>query len=172
MPIISVVIYVGKEPWDGTRCLFDMMEIEDQRIIPFLNDYKLNIISAVEMSEEDFGKFHTDLGLVFRIIKHQKDDADKIIEETNHKRIDPDAAFFLRRAANLELEIERREDGIDMCEALEKRFKREEVTGAIKMLKLMKKEDGEIISIIIENYHVNKEYVLELMEANVEKEIQ
>ncbi len=103
IPIITAVIYVGAEPWDGPRCLFDMMDIDDERIKPFLNNYKLNIISAADMAEGDFEKFHTDLGLAMQIIKHQKDDADKIIEGTNHRRIDRDAAFFLKKAANLDL---------------------------------------------------------------------
>lgn len=103
IPIITAVIYVGAEPWDGPRCLFDMMDIDDERIKPFLNNYKLNIISAADMAEGDFEKFHTDLGLAMQIIKHQKDDADKIIEGTNHRRIDRDAAFFLKKAANQDL---------------------------------------------------------------------
>ena len=118
IPIITAVIYVGADPWDGPRSLFDMIDISDKRILPFLNDYKLNIISAVDMAEEDFEKFQTDLGLAMQIIKHQKVDADKIIEKTNHRKIDADAAFFIKEAAKLDLEFERKETEIDMCEYL------------------------------------------------------
>jgi len=133
------VVYVGAEPWDGPRSLFDMLDIRDDRIKPFLNDYKLNIISAADMDEGDYRKFHTDLGFTMQVLKHQKDDADKIIEGTNHRKIDPDAAFFLKKAANLDLEFEIEEDGIDMCKSLENKYKEKEVMGAIGILK----DDGK-----------------------------
>ena len=88
-----------------------MMDIRDNRIIPFLNDYKLNIISVAEIADDDFDKFNTVLGKVLKIVKHQKEDADKLIEELGHTRIDPDAAFFLKKAANLDIEIEVKDGG-------------------------------------------------------------
>ena len=163
IPIITAVVYIGSEPWDGPKSLFDMMDIRDERIKPFLNDYKLNIISAADMDEGDFGKFHTDLGLAMQVIKHQKDDADKIIEGTNHRKIDPDAAFFLKKAANLDLEFEIEEDGVDMCESLKKKEMRDKITGAIGILKDDGKSDKDIIDRIIKKYNVTKEYVLALL---------
>lgn len=121
IPIVTAVLYVGAEPWDGPKSLLEMMDIQDKRILPFLNDYKLNIISAADMPDEDFERFHTDLGFTMKVIKHQKDDADKIIEGSNHRKIDPDAAFFLKEAAKLDLDFDREEDGIDMCESLKKK---------------------------------------------------
>lgn len=67
--------------------------------------------------------FHTDLGLAMKVIKHQKEDADEVIKETNHRKIDRDTAFFLNRAVNLGLEYEEKDGGIDMCLALEKKYK-------------------------------------------------
>lgn len=163
IPIITAVIYVGAEPWDGPKSLLEMMDIDDKRIIPFLNDYKLNIISAADMDEEDFDRFHTDLGLAMKIIKHQKDDADKIIEGTNHRKIDPDAAFFLKKAANLDLEFEREEDGIDMCESLKKKEQRDKITGAIEAYREDGKSDEDIIDRIIKKYQVTRDYVLALL---------
>ena len=163
IPIITAVVYVGSEPWDGPRSLFDMLDIRDERIKPFLNDYKLNIISAVDMDEGDYQKFHTDLGFTMQVLKHQKDDADKIIEGTNHRKIDPDAAFFLKKAANLDLEFEIEEDGIDMCKSLENKYKEKEVTGAIEGMRIAGMNDNDIIAKIIENFHVTKDYVLALL---------
>ena len=163
IPIITAVIYVGSDPWDGPRSLFDMMNIPDRRLIPFLNDYKLNIISAPDIKDEDFDKFHTDLGLAMKIIKHQKYDADKIIESTEHRKIDSDAAFFIKEAAKLDLEFEREEDGVDMCLAQENRDKRMKILGVIDYMRDEGKSDNDIIDIIIEKYKVTKEYVLALL---------
>ena len=164
IPIITAVIYVGADPWDGPRSLFDMIDLSDKRLFPFINDYKLNIISAADMTEEDFRKFQTDLGLAMQIIKHQKDIADKIIEEANHRIIDTDAAFFIKEAAKLDLEFERKETGVDMCVALEKRYKEKEVLTAIDIYREYITSDEDIIQKIIEKFDVTKEYVLPLLD--------
>ena len=163
IPIITAVIYVGADPWDGPRSLFDMIDISDKRILPFLNDYKLNIISAVDMAEEDFEKFQTDLGLAMQIIKHQKVDADKIIEKTNHRKIDADAAFFIKEAAKLDLEFERKETKIDMCESLKKKEQRDKITSAVEVYREYGESDEDIIQKIIKKYDVTREFVTSLM---------
>jgi len=163
IPIITAVIYVGADPWDGPRSLFDMIDISDKRILPFLNDYKLNIISAVDMAEEDFEKFQTDLGLAMQIIKHQKVDADKIIEKTNHRKIDADAAFFIKEAAKLDLEFERKETEIDMCESLKKKEQRDKITSAVEVYREYGESDEDIIKKIIKKYDVTREFVTSLM---------
>ncbi len=155
--------YTGADPWDGPKSLFDMMDISDKRLIPFLNDYKLNIISAADMAEEDFDKFHTDLGIAMQIIKHQKDDADKIIEETNHRKIDADAAFFIKEAAKLDLEIERKEGGVDMCLAQENRDKKIRILEAIEVYREFGTSDEDIIQRIIKKFSVTREFVLSLL---------
>lgn len=163
VPIITAVVYLGDTPWDGPRCLFDMLEVPDKRMYKFLNDYKLNLISPVDMAEEDFKKFHTDLGLAMKVIKHQKEDADEIIKETNHRKINTDTAFFLNRAVNLGLEFEEENGGIDMCLAMEKRSKKDQVIGAIEAYRDCGTSDEDIVKKVIEKFNVTKEYVLALL---------
>lgn len=163
IPIITAVIYIGDVPWDGPKSLLEMMNIRDDRIRPFLNDYKLNIISSADIADNDFDKFNTELGKVLRIVKHQKDDADKLIEELGHTKIDPDAAFFLKKAANLDIEIEVKDGGVDMCESLERRYKKERIEEAIEIYREYGDKDDDIVSKIIKKFNVTKEYVLSLL---------
>lgn len=163
IPIVTAVIYVGADPWDGPTNLFEMMDIEDHRLIPFLNNYKLNIVSAADMPEDDFDKFSTDLGITMKIIKHQKKDADKIIEGMNHRKIDTDAAFFLKTAAKLDLEFEREEGGVDMCESLKRKEQKDRITGAIDIMREDGKSDEDIIERIIKKYQVTQDYVLSIL---------
>lgn len=37
IPIVTAVVYVGSEPWDGPKSLFEMMYIQDKRILAFQN---------------------------------------------------------------------------------------------------------------------------------------
>ena len=164
MPVITAVIFFNDMPWDGPRDLFDMIDIRDERLIPFLNNYKLNLISAADMKEEDFGKFHTSLGLVLNIVKKQRNGADKVIEDMGHKLIDHETAHFLNRVARLGLEYEEKEEGIDMCEALERKYKEKEVIGAIEAYRDFGASNEDIIERIIKKFNVTRDYVMALLE--------
>ncbi|MBR1568149.1 MAG: Rpn family recombination-promoting nuclease/putative transposase [Lachnospiraceae bacterium] len=163
IPIITAVIYLGDTAWDGPRSLFEMLDVSDDRLYSFLNDYKLNLISPADMMEDDFKKFHTDLGLAMKVIKHQREDADEVIKETNHRKIDKNTAFFLNRAVNLGLEYEEEDGGVDMCLAMEKKSKKDQVTGAIEAYRDCGTSDEDIIERIIKKFDVTKEYVLVLL---------
>ena len=97
------------------------------------------------MDEDAFEKFHTSLGFAMRIVKHQSEDADKLIMATNHKKIDRETAVFLNNVANLQLEYEEQEGGIDMCLAMEKRVKKERIIGAMEYMKDEGKTEKDII---------------------------
>lgn len=125
IPVITAVIYTGAEPWDGPLTLHDMMEFEDEQLKAFVPDYKLNLISAADIPDEDFSKFNTELGFAMKLLKHQNTDADKIIEE--QKKVSQETAFFLNVAANLDLKFEVEDGGVDMCVALERRYKEEKL---------------------------------------------
>ena len=115
------------------------------------------------MDDDEFKKFHTHLGLAMKVIKHQSEDADRVIMATDHEKIDRETAEFLNRAVNLKLEYEVGPGGVDMCKAMEKRDQRQKITGVIQGMQLMGASDTDIISKIVETYHVTKEYVLALL---------
>ena len=163
IPVVTAVVYLGDSSWDGPRSLFEMLDVQDDRLYRFLNDYKLNLISPMDMDEDDFEKFHTDLGLAMKVIKHQKADADEVIMETNHKKIDKDTAFFLNRAVNLGLEYEETIGGIDVCLAMEKKALKDKLTGVIETLRDDGKSDNDIIERIVNKYHVDNDYVVALL---------
>ena len=93
----------------------------------------------------------------------QRDDADKIIAEEGHKIISAETAHFLKSAMKLDLEYEEKDGGVDMCEALERRYKEKEVAGAIDMLKFMGVSENDIISNVMNKFNVTKDYVLALL---------
>ena len=163
IPIVTAVVYLGAKPWDGSTSLYDMMDIRDERIRRFVPNYWINLISPADMSDDDFDKFNTDFGFAMQVLKHQKEDADKIIGATNHRRIDRDTAFFLNRAVNLGLEFDEKEDTVDMCESMERRYKKEKITGAIEILKEDGKSDEDIIARIVQKYQVTRDYVISLL---------
>ena len=163
-PIITAVVYFGSESWDAPTTLFEMLDVKDKRLLPFLNDYKLNLISSADINEPEFDKFRTDLGFAMRVMKHQSEDADEIIMKTGHKKIDADTANFLNSAIDLKLEIVEEEGGgVDMCKAMENRDRKMMVLGAIKLMRSDGAKDEDIVTKIVNSFHVTKEYVLSLL---------
>nr|MCR5054883.1 hypothetical protein [Lachnospiraceae bacterium] len=73
--------------------------------------------------------------MAMKVIKHQKEDADRIIIETEHRKIDRDTAFFLNSAVNLGLEYEVESGRVDMCRAMEKKEQRDRILGVIDYMR-------------------------------------
>lgn len=163
IPIITAVVYFGDEPWDGPRSLFEMLDVRDERLYRFLSDYKLNLISPADMGEDEFEKFHTELGYVMKLLKHQSEDADELIVREGHRKVSPETAYFLNAAMKLNLEFENEPGGVDMCKAQEKNNLKREVTGAIKAYRLDGASDETVILKVMKLYNVTREYVLALL---------
>lgn len=163
IPIITAVVYLGEEKWDGPRSLFDMLDVRDERLYRFLSNYKLNLISPADMGDGEFTKFHTELGYALKLIKHQSEDADELILREGHRKISLETAHFLNAAMKLDLEFEQESGGVDMCKSIEKRYKEKEVTGAIMGMRKLGASDENIIAAVMEMFNVTKEYVVALL---------
>ena len=156
--VITATIYVGKEPWDGPLKLSDIIEEESRKYL--INDYKLSLLSATDLQEQDFGKFATELGDIMRFVKHQGKDVDKLIEQTNHKIYSPEAAAFVKEAANMDLDFDIKNGGVDMCEALERRYNKERSEGEQTAKNQM------ILNMVRKNYPI--EDIAEIADVTVE----
>ena len=124
MPVITAVVYLGDDKWDGPRSIHEMLDVENKRVLSAVPDYRIHLLEPVNIAEEDFAKFHTDLGLALRVLKHQNDE--KIVEilmSTEYRTVGRNTAEFLNAAADLKLEYieaDTTEEGIDMCKGMEK----------------------------------------------------
>ena len=56
-----------------------------------------------------------------------------------------------------------RKESVDMCESLERRYKKEKIEGAIEGMRLMGASDNDIVTKIVETFNVTKEYVMSLL---------
>lgn len=73
IPVITTVLYLGKEEWDGSRSLYEMMGLEENseaaRLLgKYLPDYKLNIVHAAKV--ENTKVFRTGLQQLFDMLKY------------------------------------------------------------------------------------------------------
>ena len=98
-----------------------------------------------------------------KLLKHQSEDADEQIVREGDKKVSSETAYFLNAAMKLNFEFEIEEDQVDMCKAMEKRDQRQRIAGVIEGMQLMGASENDIISKIVETFHVTKEYVLTLL---------
>ena len=122
VPVITLVVYFGSKPWDAPRSLYDMLAVEDKRLLPYVADYKLNLLEPFSMSNEDIAKLRTDLKNVCYYIKYSND------KERLREIVNSDGSFhelrrstveMLNEVTNSKLKITEREEKIDMCKAIQ-----------------------------------------------------
>ena len=74
LPVITIVVYWGSEPWDGPHTLYDMMDMpEDSELLHFISDYRVNLIDAHSMSEHQLREYGEKLGYLLGLVKASKD---------------------------------------------------------------------------------------------------
>ena len=80
IPVITLVLYLGKEPWDGARNLYDVLEI-DEELKCLVTNYRLNLFDYHDY--QDYSQFETENRYVFELLSRsqEKDKMDEIIRK-------------------------------------------------------------------------------------------
>lgn len=60
-PVITLVVHFGTEKWDGPLSLHEMMAIKDERLLRFVQDYKIHLIDPVGLTPDELNQFSTSL---------------------------------------------------------------------------------------------------------------
>ncbi|MCD7738353.1 MAG: hypothetical protein LUH58_04845 [Lachnospiraceae bacterium] len=121
VPVITLCIHFGPEPWDGALSLKELFDLPDERLLPYIQDYRVLLIEPSRMCDEDFRRFSTSLGDVLRFMKAAPDKK-KLKELLNgnevFQRLDRKAARVIRDCANVEINIETTEV-VNVCKGWE-----------------------------------------------------
>ncbi len=172
-PVITLVMNLSGKPWDGPRELCDLLDINDDALRPFLNNYTLHIISPEEIEDSDFSKFSTMCGFVLNVIKYAHDEyglAASINENYSDTSIDIDdkTEQFLSTVTDIEVlreELKKNKE-VGMVSNVFHRWKQKiKVLAAIKVLKDKGDSDEAIVDYVTKQFHVSQDYVRELMKV-------
>lgn len=94
-PIINLVMYYGKEPWNGTMSLKEMFPNVPEAIRAVLPDYRINLIQVKEAA----GCYHfdnKDLQDVFQMAEFVcKDEIDKMYDYMKENKVKSEVAAML-----------------------------------------------------------------------------
>ena len=109
--------------------------VEDERLLPFIPDYKLNLITPADIADTDFTKFHTELSPVLKYLKYSrsKDKLNEIVHtDPIYRRLDRESAEVINIVTGSNLSIEQGKESIDMCQAIEEMRAESEAKGRVE----------------------------------------
>ena len=121
-PIITLTIYFGAEEWDAPRTLHEMLSVQDERILKYVPDYKMNLIAPAEIADEDFAKFHTELNVALKYIKYSKDarKLEQVLEnDLMYRSVSARTVNMVNTVTDSQISYPDREEKVDMCKAIE-----------------------------------------------------
>lgn len=120
MPVITLVVYFGDKDWDGAKSIHEMLSVDDDELLSYVPNYKINLIEPAKISDEDYDKFKTDVGSVLQFIKHQSDeDGSWIKGKTRFKHVEKEAVELINLITGSKINGEEKEEVVDMCRAWE-----------------------------------------------------
>jgi len=124
-PVITITLYLGTTQWDGPRSLAEMMPQMDERILPFINDYRINLLNPLEIT--DFSKFETGLRPLFELLKNASDEEklnDLITKDETFTRVDVETVAAINLFAGTDIKYDEKEEVVNMCKAWDDHKKR------------------------------------------------
>ena len=139
--------------------LHEILNVKNKKLLQYINNYRLNIVSPAEIKDDDFAKFSTSLGFALKVVKYQNDDKiTEVIEE--HESTDSDTASFITAYTHFEFMYEKNSKEVNIMNGLERWGQKLQVLAVIKKLG---KTDEYIVDCVAEEFQVTPDYVRKLM---------
>ena len=135
-PVITLVLHFGANEWDGPLSLHEMMAVQDQALLHFVQDYQIHLIDPAKLSAEDLGRFSSSLREVIGYIKYSKDKErlSEFLTDNPRMLLEANAARVIKAVTNTPLEIPEGAEVIDVCKAVEEMMNESEERGELRML--------------------------------------
>ena len=134
-PVITITLYLGTGEWNAPRSLIDMMPKIDERVLPFINDYKINLLNPSDIT--DFSKFQTGLRPLFEVLKNARDERrlnEVISSDETFKNVDVETVAAINLFAGMDIKIEKEDEVLNMCKAWDEHKNRGIQEGENKIL--------------------------------------
>ena len=123
-PVIMMVLYLGDEPWDGPRSLWDMLETKDPRILRHCPNYALNLVTPEQFSDAS-SLWNTEFGKAMYAIALGRKGKDKLLSLGHNpafQSMDRTTVRMLNTVMKTNIRIDRNDGekggSINMCKAM------------------------------------------------------
>ncbi len=158
-PVVTFVLNFSKHRWSTNKTVLECLNMND-RIKPFVSDYKINVIDVAYLSRETVNKFKSDFKIIADYFVQMRETGEykPMTDEINHIW---ELLLLMGNLADddrfkVEYYRTHREERANMCEVLDKIITEGEtrggheraVSGAIRMIKRGKDTLEEIAEIM------------------------
>lgn len=133
VPVITLVVHFGAKEWDGPLSLHEMMKLQNEELLEFVQDYRIHLIDPARLTREDLEKFSTSLREVMGYIKYSRDK--KSLSEflnSGPQIVEANAARVIRAVTKTPMKIPEGAEVIDMCKAIEDLMNDSKTEGELK----------------------------------------
>ncbi len=122
IPVVTLTVWWGPGEWEGPMSLFEMLDETDPEIIPYMNDYRMNLAAPGMMTDEEILRYRTGLREVMFFIKYSKD-REKLAEIMNSDRerfenLERRAADVIEAVTGSRMHHEEGEETVNVCKAI------------------------------------------------------
>ena len=104
----------------GWSKLSDMFGDVDEELLPFIPDYRINLLAPREIT--DFTGFRTSIRQLFEVLKnaYDKEKMQEVLQnDEKFSKVDRETVEAINLFAGTDIDIDEKEEVIDMCKAWE-----------------------------------------------------
>ena len=163
-PVITLVINFGGKKWDAPLSLREMYGEQPEKVLPFIQDYRVFMIDPMEMGDNDFQKLNSSLREVLAYIKYQRDKAqmEKLLnEDSKFSCLETNAALVINAMTNAGIAIDPNKEAVNMCEAIRQMVDEGIMLGEKRGEERGKKQGSMNEKLIIARRMLEKNYPME-----------
>ena len=135
LPVMTVVVYFGSEMWDGPMCLSEMYTDCDAELLKYVADYRINLITPMNLTDHEIDGFQTGMREIMRYIKYSNDRKaiDSILKtDRRFKSVERRAVEIINAATNSKIKFEQGKETVDMCLAIQEMREESRIKGRIE----------------------------------------
>lgn len=164
LPVITLVVYYGADTWDGPLSLKEMYADCDESILKYAADYRINLITPSQLSDEEIDEFHTNFREIMKYIKYSKDG--KKLEEVigsdeRFQYVERQAADVIGAVTGTKIKYSGKEEKVNMCLAIEEL----EIDAIIRAYKKLGISQADAKQYIMEEYQKSEEEAEKFLET-------
>ena len=129
IPVITLVLYMGEEPWNAAKNLHGLLDFSEvsERFKTYIPDYQIHVLDVCHTPDERLLEFPKDIATMFLTIKYRDNlpTLKKVlktipeIENIEEDTYDVMWNFLDKRMLELKENVQNEDGGINMCGAVD-----------------------------------------------------
>ena len=99
-----------------------MLDITDKRLLRYISDYKLNLLTPESIADNDFDKFQTEMKQLLKYIKYSKDRSrlDELVhQDPSYEAVSGEVATVIETVTHTKLNIKKGEKVVNVRNAID-----------------------------------------------------